>query len=281
MAIPKLNESELKLLADFIHSYCGLTFEGSQKILFKKRVQKRLEETGFTSVKDYYNFIRYSKEGEEELKKLIDMLTVNETYFFREMPQLEVFRDEILKELAEKKKILKRIKVWSAACSNGAEPYSLAIMALESKALQENKDIKVEIVGSDISLEMLKEARRGVYTETYFRSTDKYYLEKYFEKLNGEYKVKDEVKRMCTFLYINLMNERQVLTMKNVDVVFLRNVLIYFDLEGKKKVVETIYKTMNPGGYLFIGQTESLFKVTNLYELKPFKRVLAYKKPED
>ncbi len=279
MPLPKFSEGELKLLADFIHSYCGLTFEGSQKILFKKRVQKRLEETGFSSLKDYYNFIRYNKGGEEELKKLVDTLTVNETYFFREMQQLEIFRDEILKELTSRDKLYKRIKVWSAACSNGAEPYSIAIMAVESGVLK--KGWRVEIVGSDISLEMLKEAREGVYTETYFRTTDEYYLNKYFEPINGKFRVKDEIKKMVTFLYINLMNEKQVLMMKNVDVVFLRNVLIYFDLEGKKKVVETIFKTMNPGGYLFIGQSESLFKVTNLFELRPFKKVLVYKKPED
>ncbi len=276
MALLKMSEEEFKLLSDLIYNYCGLTFTGSQKILFQKRVKSRVEKLRLSSFKEYYQFLKYDPKREEELKVLVDLLTVNETYFFREPAQFDALINFVLPEIS-KNTPTKHIKIWSAACSTGAEPYTIAILLKEKKPLDESW--RVEIIGTDISISALEEARKGIYTEAAFRTTPPEYKKKYFTKTpEGYYKISDEIKRMVSFRYLNLLNKTQMSLMKNIHVIFCRNVLIYFDLEAKKKVVESFYQSLVKGGYLFIGQSESLFKVTNLYKLVPTSKVLLYKK---
>ncbi len=276
MAILRMSEEEFKLLSDLIYNYCGLTFTGSQKILFQKRVKSRVEKLRLSSFKEYYQFLKYDPKREEELKTLVDILTVNETYFFREPAQFDALLNHVLPEIASKS-IQKTIKIWSAACSTGAEPYTIAILLKEKKPL--DSSWKIDIIGTDISISALEEARKGIYTEAAFRTTPPEYKRKYFTKTpDGYYKISDEIKRMVSFRYLNLLNKTQMSLMKNIHVIFCRNVLIYFDLEAKKKVVENFYNSLVKGGYLFIGQSESLFKVTNLYKLVPTSKVLLYKK---
>ena len=275
MALLRMSEEEFKLLSDLIYNYCGLTFTGSQKILFQKRVKSRVEKLRLSSFKEYYQFLKYDPKKEEELKTLVDILTVNETYFFREPAQFDALLNSVLPELA--KSGYKNIKIWSAACSTGAEPYTIAILLKEKQPL--DSSFKIDIIGTDISISALEEARKGIYTETAFRTTPPEYKNKYFTKTpDGYYQIKPEIKRMVTFRYLNLLNKTQMSMMKNIHVIFCRNVLIYFDVEAKKKVVESFYQSLVKGGYLFIGQSESLFKVTNLYKLVPTSKVLLYKK---
>ena len=275
MALLRMTEEEFKLLSDLIYNYCGLTFTGSQKILFQKRVKSRVEKLRLSSFKEYYQFLKYDPKREEELKTLVDILTVNETYFFREPAQFDALLNHVLPEIA--KAGHKNIKIWSAACSTGAEPYTIAILLKEKKPLEPS--YKIDIIGTDISISALEEARKAIYTEAAFRTTPPQYKEKYFTKTpDGYYQLKPEIKRMVTFRYLNLLNKTQMSMMKNIHVIFCRNVLIYFDIEAKKKVVESFYQSLVKGGYLFIGQSESLFKVTNLYKLVPTSKVLLYKK---
>jgi len=275
MTLLRMSEEEFKLLSDLIYNYCGLTFTGSQKILFQKRVKSRVEKLRLSSFKEYYQFLKYDPKKEEELKTLVDILTVNETYFFREPAQFDALLNSVLPELA--KSGYKNIKIWSAACSTGAEPYTIAILLKEKQPL--DSSFKIDIIGTDISISALEEARKGIYTETAFRTTPPEYKNKYFTKTpDGYYQIKPEIKRMVTFRYLNLLNKTQMSMMKNIHVIFCRNVLIYFDVEAKKKVVESFYQSLVKGGYLFIGQSESLFKVTNLYKLVPTSKVLLYKK---
>ena len=275
MALLRMSDEEFKLLSDLIYNYCGLTFTGSQKILFQKRVKSRVEKLRLSSFKEYYQFLKYDPKKEEELKTLVDILTVNETYFFREPAQFDALLNHVLPELS--KNGHKQIKIWSAACSTGAEPYTIAILLKEKQPLDSSH--RIDIIGTDISISALEEARKAVYTEAAFRSTPPQIKQKYFTKTQeGYYQLKPEIKRMVTFRYLNLLNKTQMSMMKNIHVIFCRNVLIYFDVEAKKKVVESFYQSLVKGGYLFIGQSESLFKVTNLYKLVPTSKVLLYKK---
>ncbi len=261
MAVLRMTEEEFKLLSDLIYKHCGLTFNGSQKILFQKRVKSRVEKLRLNSFKEYYQYLKFDIKKDQELKELIDILTVNETFFFREPAQFDALFQYIIPEI--EKTGSKNIKIWSAACSNGAEPYSLAILFNENQLY--SNGWRIEIIGTDISPTALAEAREAKYTEAAFRNTSPTIKAKYFKKTpDNLYQLDRNIARKVSFKYLNLLNDTQMRMMKNFNVIFCRNVLIYFDNEAKKKVVENFYQSLIKGGYLLIGQSESLFKITNV-----------------
>ncbi len=280
MKIDQIKEDELLLIRKLLYEQTGLAFEGSQWNFFKKRIIKRLEESKFNSLREYISFLKFDRRGKEELKELYNLLTVNETYFFREMPQLKALVEVVIPELFERKskEIIKSIRIWSAACSNGAEPYSIAIMLKEHGFT--DKGVKINIYGTDINSEVINTARSGIFSEPDLRNTPETYKKKYFTKKGSFYELNSEIKRMVTFSVVNLFSKTQTSTLKNIDIIFCRNVLIYFDLESKKIVANNLYNSLNPGGYLFLGMSDTLFKVTNLFLLKPLKGVMVYRKPE-
>lgn len=275
----QMTEEEFKLFSDFVGDYAGLEFNGSQEFLFQKRIKKRIDANKLNNPKEYYHFLRFDSGSSEELRKLINLLTVNETYFFREEPQIEVLLKEILPLIKKKNEKSKTIRIWSAACSTGAEAYSMAILILES-GLFTSDEWKVVIFGTDINSDALQVARTGSYTEAAFRTTDAGIRKKYFKEAGqGRWEVKDNVKKMVKFSRLNLCNPAEISVMRGMDVVLCRNVFIYFSRESKKAVAEMIYDSLVPDGLLVIGQTESLFKVTTLYDIKPMSNVMLYQKP--
>ncbi len=280
MRVEQIKEDELLLIKKLLYEQTGLAFEESQWNFFKKRIIKRLEESKFNSFKEYLSFLKFDRRGKDELKDLYNLLTVNETYFFREMPQLKALVDIVIPEILERKKneILKSIRIWSAACSNGAEPYSLAIMLKEHGFT--DKEVKINIYGTDINTEVINTARSGIFSEPDLRNTPEDLKKKYFVKKGSFYELSSEIKKMVTFSVVNLFSKTQTFTIKNIDIIFCRNVLIYFNLKSKKIVASNLYNSLNPGGYLFLGMSDTLFKVTNLFLLKPLKGVMVYRKPE-
>ena len=267
------------MVTDLIYEKAGITFTGSQAPLFEKRALKRMDALELTSMREYYHYLKYDAKRESELTELLNELTVNETYFFREKPQLEVFAKEILPYLKEKNKLTKRIKIWSAGSSTGCEVYSLAIIVKESGLF--DTSWRIMFHGSDINTEVLNYARDGVYTESAFRIIDPAIQKKYFTETGEKtFTISSEIKKMVNFSHINLFNERQMKTMVGFDVIFCRNVLIYFDIESRKTVANSFNNSLHPGSYFFLGQSESLFKVTTLFQLKPMQGVLLYYKPE-
>ncbi len=276
MALTQMTEEEFKLLSDLIYSYCGLTFTGSQKILFNKRVKTRVEKIRLSSFKEYYQFLKFDIKKEQEIKELVDILTVNETFFFRETAQFDILFDQILPEIEQVNKS-KTVKIWSAACSTGAEPYTLAILLNEKNYYKNGWNI--EIVGTDISMSALDEAKKAQYSEAAFRSTTPDIKNKYFTKTSdGLFQLDAGIISKVSFKYLNLLNDSQMKMYRNINIIFCRNVLIYFDNDAKQKVVENFYSSLTNNGYLLIGQSESLFKITKLYKLVPTAKVLLYKK---
>jgi chemotaxis protein methyltransferase CheR len=276
-----MTDEEIQLFRDYIRNYAGLVFVGSQYEIFKKRIKIRMEANSFSTAKEYYNFLRFDPRKNEELRELIDLVTVNETYFFRESMQMDAFNDLVLPDLKKEKEKLgvNKLKIWSAACSSGAEPYSLAILIKES-GLFNSVLWKVEILGTDINSEILQVARQSAYSEPAFRATDKKIRDKYFQSDDKKlWKINDDIKSMVKFTHLNLFNHAQMKLMTDIDLILCRNVFIYFDDEGKKEIVKSFYNSLNPGGYLVVSQTESLFKITTLYSMKPMGKVLLYQKP--
>jgi chemotaxis protein methyltransferase CheR len=272
-----LPDDIFRLLRDFIHGYCGIYFDDGSKFLLERRLMRRLEQRQLRSFEEYYHFLRYDRKREEELAVLVDNLTTNETYFFRESPQLRAFSEEILPELREVLADRKVIRIWSAGCSTGEEPYTIAILLLESGDWW--RDWQVEILGSDINQRVLHTARKGVYKKSAHRVTSPEMLAKYFiEEEKGNYRIVDRVRELVSFSYLNLLDPYKTSLISNMDIIFCRNVIIYFDKEAKKKVIESFYEKLRKGGYLLLGHSESLINISNAFALRTLKNDMVYQK---
>lgn len=271
-----LGEDVFRLIRELIKDYCGLYFDDGSRYLIERRLSRRVRNHHLDTFRDYYRFMLYNRNSEEELTAIIDILTVNETYFFREQNQLKAFSQEILDELKEKNKSRKKVKIWSAGCSTGEEPYTIA-MLIKERGNFEGWDI--EIHGSDINQRVLQTARKGVYRKISFRTMDAYIKKKYFNQENSNYRIHDSLKENVTFSYLNLLDPFKMKFLGTMDVILCRNVLIYFDNESRKKVIENMYQRLTNGGYLLLGHAESLMNVSTAFDLKHFKNDMVYQKP--
>jgi chemotaxis protein methyltransferase CheR len=273
-----LPEDVFRLLRDFIHDYCGIFFDDSSKFLLERRLSRRLEQHHLKSFEEYYHFLRYDRKREEELTVLVDNLTTNETYFFRENPQLRAFAEEILPELRERLADRKALRIWSAGCSTGEEPYTIAMLLFESGDWW--RTWQVEILGSDINQRVLHTARKGLYKKSAHRVTSPEMLAKYFiEEEKGDYRIVDKVKELVSFSSLNLLDPLKANLISNMDIIFCRNVIIYFDKEAKKKVIESFSNKLREGGYLLLGHSESLINISNAFVLRTLKNDMVYQKP--
>lgn len=274
-----LDKEEFRLLRDFIYQYCGLFFADESKYLLEKRLNRRLAELRLSTFRDYYYQLRYGQNHEAELAAAIDLLTTNETYFFREDFQLKTFTEEVLPEIVAEKKRSgeKKLRIWSAGCSSGEEPYTLAMLLLDSSLVS---DWSIDIIGTDISHRVLKVAREGIYGQNSFRSTDLSYRNRFFKPQGQKWQIDEHVRKLVTISHLNLFDRNRVALLGEVDVVFCRNVIIYFDLEAKKRVIRALHDRLRPGGYLFLGHSESLMNISTDFRLRHFKNDMLYQKPD-
>lgn len=276
-ALP-LEDEEFRLIRDIIRDYCGIYFDNGSKYILERRLSRRVRGHHFKNFRDYYRFLRYDKRREDELVSIMDILTVNETYFFREQSQLKAFSEEILLDIMKRKSDTKKLRIWSAGCSTGEEPYTLAMLINESGRLL---DWDIEIVGSDINRRVLHVAREGVYRKNSFRTTEEYHLKKYFgPDSNDSHRISDKVKSLVNFSYLNLLDPYKVKFLGYFDVIFCRNVMIYFDFDSRKKVIDMFYNRLNENGYLLLGHAESLINISTAFKLKHLKHDMVYQKPE-
>ncbi|PLX73819.1 MAG: chemotaxis protein CheR [Desulfuromonas sp.] len=274
-----MNTDEFRLLRDFIYQYCGLNFTEDSKYLLEKRLGKRLQKHNLKNFKDYYYFLRYHPSKEQELSEVVDQLTTNETYFFREDFQLRTFVEEILPEVRERKERegKKSLRIWSAGCSTGEEPYTIAMLLRDQPWLS---SWKVEIVGTDISQRVLQVARQGVYGEASFRNTEEIDRLRFFTSTeDGKSRVKDEIRSLVSISHLNLFDAGRIVLLGRMDVIFCRNVIIYFDIPGKKKVIDSFFQRLLPEGYLLLGHSESLINLSTDFLLRHFKHDMVYQKP--
>lgn len=278
--IPLMEDSEFEDLRDFIYEYCGLFFEDDKRYILQKRLSRRIAVHQLQSFRDYLLYLQFDPNKEEELSELADLLTINETYFFREDYQLKAFIDEIVPEILARKKD-KVLRVWSAGCSTGEEPYTIAMLlhrALDNMGVGMDK-WRIEILGSDISQRVLGVARRGVYGDTSFRAMNEDYMPYFEESGDGKKRAVEEIRQMVTFSNINLLDKTKMEFVKYMDVIFCRNVIIYFDNKAKRKVIESFYDKLSDKGYLLLGHSESLMNISAAFELKHLKNDMVYQRP--
>jgi chemotaxis protein methyltransferase CheR len=273
---PEMTLEELRLLAELIYEHCGILFREDMRYLLERRLGARLKANGLSDFSSYYRLLRFDARRKSELEAAVEALTTNETYFFRESQQLRAFSEELLPRLAEAKARQRRLRIWSAGCSTGEEPYTIAMLVCES-GLFDGWD--VEVLGSDISRRVLTVARRGVYGKSSLRDAPGEMVARYLRAEGGSYAVSEPIKSLVTFGHMNLLDENTLLLIGRMDAIFCRYVMIYFDLAARRRVLKSFYDKLVDGGYLLLGHSESLINVTADFELVHLKNDLVYRKP--
>jgi chemotaxis protein methyltransferase CheR len=276
----KIADNEFEKLRDFIYSICGIYFHVSKKYFLESRVVQRMAEARTNTAGEYITLLGNPIRGKEELKKLLNDITTNETCFFRNVSQLTALQHQLLPEIIDSKSKtgFRKLRIWSAGSSSGEEAYTLAMLLLEKRQTQ-LKDWVIEIIGTDINEEVLTQAREGFYAPYAVRNTPEAYRKKYFTLDSmGRFILSPEVKKMVTFSSLNLYDDSKMLFMKSFDFIFCANVLIYFDTTSKSKVVQHFYNNLQPYGYFFVGQAESLHGVNDKFKAVHFPGGFVYKK---
>lgn len=273
-----ISDKDFEQLRDFIYNICGMYFHTTKKYFLESRLTRRMEATGSKTYQDYYLLLK-SPRGSEELKFLMDEITTNETYFFRNVPQLAALENKLLPELVEAKNKMgfRKLRIWSAASSSGEEAYTMAMILLEKRPTL-LKDWIIEIVGTDINETVIAQAKEGVYNAYSVRNIPELYKRKYIREDNGRFILSPEVKKFVTFNKLNLYEDSKMIFMKSFDFIFCANVLIYFDIASKSKVVQHFYNNLQPYGYFFVGQSESLHGVNDKFKTVHFPGGFGYKK---
>ena len=264
LATIQLNESHFKKISDLVYRTSGINLKTGKESLVRARLMKRLRARGMPSVTDYLDFI-HSEQGSDELARFIDVMTTNKTSFFREAEHFHYLRDKVLPELTGQ-----RLRFWSAACSSGEEPYTLAMWLREHMPDIDGRDAL--ILATDISHRMLDKARQAVYPAATVKSLPSPQFKKYFKSLNGgqggNYRIANEIRSMVRLAWLNLLEKWPMKGPFNV--IFCRNVMIYFDRPTQQKLINRFWDLLEPGGYLFVGHSEGLSAVKHKFRyLRP------------
>lgn len=274
----KVTDEEFTQLRDFIYQQSGIYIAENRKYLIENRLSNRIKDLNLKSFSEYYYFLRFDPKRKDELARLFEAITTNETSFYRNPPQLEVFQKTILhKVLDEQRGKGKKLRIWSAGCSTGEEPYTLSIM-LHEELRNELSSWDVKITAVDLSEAVLASAKRGVYTDYALRTTPKDIITRYFIPKGGNFEVKPELKRIITFQQGNLSDRLGLKRIEHSHILFCRNVIIYFDDDMKKQVIESFYDNLLPGGYMFIGHSESLHNISRSFKPEYHPGAIVYLK---
>lgn len=261
------------LLRDLIHERAGLYFDDSKLEILSDKLAPLVVERGFNSFLDYYYLLKFDADSADEWRNVSNALSVQETYFWREMDQINTLAENVMTNLAANKS--SPIRIWSAACATGEEPLSIA-MRLNEDGWFERANI--EIYASDLSSSALERARSGLYRERSFRALPAHLKEKYFQYDGKEWRVAPFLHEKISWRQANLLDRSDIATLAASSVIFCRNVFIYFSFDAIRKVVDTFADTMTVPAFLFAGAAESLLKVTDDFELEEIGDCFAYVK---
>lgn len=274
---PSINEADFEKFREFFYRKTGIQFDHTKRYFVDKRLIDRIEATGSENFRNYFVKLRFETSG-EEMQALVNAMTVNETYFFRESYQFDCLVNNMLDEVAKKRRKGSRIRIWSIPSSTGEEPYSIAIYLLERWAHIE--DYEVEIMSSDIDTSVLQAAQRGVYSDRSVSNLPKAYLNKYFKKrADGDWLLSRDIVDVVEFSRVNLSDPQDTRRFRDIDIIFCRNLLIYFDDISRRIAAEAMFDALNPGGFVCLGHSESMSRISSLFEVRRFPDAMVYQKP--
>ncbi|KIZ32769.1 chemotaxis protein CheR, partial [Rhodopseudomonas palustris] len=271
-----ITEDEFRKLAEFLYRRTGMVFNESKRYYVERRIMDRMAATSNATFAHYFMFLR--GETGNEVEHFINAFTVNETYFYREDHQLECLVRDLLPQRVRGRRRGEPIRIWSAPCSTGEEPYSIAIWLLENWPQVDAYDI--EIVGSDIDTEVLDAAAIGIYGKRALMRLAPDIVAKYFRRLDDQHwQILEDLRDSVQFSRVNIMQSRETRPQGRFDIIFCRNVLIYFDDESRRLAAENLFENLHPGGYICLGHTESMSRISPLFEVCRFSDAIVYRRP--
>jgi len=271
------NEGNFEKLAEFIYRKSGIYLEVSKHYdKINKYVLKRIEELEVSNFRKYFFQLRFEDKEGMEFQNLMNAVTVNETYFFREHDQFEVMVNDVLPQLDQMRPAHEPLRILSAPCSTGEEPYSMVLYLLEEANLIERRD--VEIVGIDIDSNVIKKAQDGKFSERSVHAIPPNQLAKYFRKSSFSYSLIDDLIGAVDFKVVNIFDRAQIRELGKFDIIFSRNMLIYFDDASKKEVAMNFYDMLKPSGYVFLGHAEYMSRIVSVYKARKFGTTMIYQK---
>ena len=273
---PVISEQEFSRLSEFLYRRTGMVFTETKRYYVERRIKDRMAATGATSFSSYFARLRSELGG--EIEQFINAFTVNETYFYREDHQLKCLTTDLLRRCTALKPRTQAVRIWSIPCSTGEEPYSIAMWMLENWAEVDAWDI--EIIGSDIDTSVLEAARAGFYGRRALMRLTPEQIERYFETAGADrWRILQDLRDSVRFYTANVMDFGQTAPHGRFDVIFCRNMLIYFDDTSRRLAAENLYESLLPGGYICQGHTESMSRISPLFEVCRFNDAIVYQRP--
>ncbi|HEX4782745.1 MAG TPA: protein-glutamate O-methyltransferase CheR [Candidatus Sulfotelmatobacter sp.] len=270
-------DPDLVRIRDLVYQVAGIFHPDNKLRLLFDRCGRRMKELKAQSLREYFECLTIKPARQTELIALLNEITIGETCFFRSQPQLDALRTIVIPKVLEAKSKfpLRRMRIWSAGCSTGEEPYTLSILMLE-EAQRRLKDWTIEILATDLNERSLAHAKNATYGTYSTRNLTPYYRQKYFVPEGDQLQVQPTVREGISFSRLNLSDDSRMTFMKSLDVIFCCNVLIYFDLVSKRRVIQHFYNNLLPHGYLFLGHSESLYGVNEDFRLVHLPGATAY-----
>jgi chemotaxis protein methyltransferase CheR len=272
-----ITDADFQKFREYFYRKTGIHFDDAKRYFVDKRLLERIAATGSDDFRTWFSLLRFDARG-LELQQLVNAMTVNETYFFREAYQFDCMVNDLMGEVVRRKRPGERIRIWSVPSSTGEEPYSIAIYLLERWPLIHQHE--VEILSSDIDTRVLEAARTGVYSARSVGELPRAYLDKYFTRQGAnEYTISRDLVAAVEFSRVNLCEGADTRRFRDIDIVFCRNLLIYFDDLSRRVAAEAMYDAMSPGGFLCLGHSESMSRISALFDVKRFRDAMVYQKP--
>ncbi len=254
-----------------------MSFDDNKRYFIDRRLAERIAATGSNSFQSYFAILR--SDVEHEIQHLVNAFTVNETYFYREDHQLRCMTGNLLRNVLTRKRTGDSVRIWSIPCSTGEEPYSIAMWLMENWS--EVDDHNIEIVASDIDTRALKTAAEGIYGARALMRLSQDVIDRYFERLNdGHVRIDPGLRESVQFTRANLIDAQDMAHYRDFDIVFCRNVLIYFDDASRRMAAENLYDCMRPGGYICLGHSETMSRISPLFDVCRFPEAIVYQRPE-
>ncbi|MET0969246.1 MAG: protein-glutamate O-methyltransferase CheR [Tardiphaga sp.] len=275
---PDITEDEFRRLAEFLYRRTGMVFAETKRYYVERRIGERMQATSMNTFVRYFAYLR--NDARSEVEQLINAFTVNETYFYREDHQLTCLSTDLLRERVAQKRRGDAIRIWSVPCSTGEEPYSIAMWLLENWAAVDDYDI--EIVGSDIDTRVLEAAAEGIFGKRALMRLSPPLIARYFSDIGDDrWQILDDLRQSVQFSRVNLIDPRETRAQGKFDVIFCRNVLIYFDDESRRVAAENLYDNLLPGGFICLGHTESMSRISPLFEVCRYSDAIVYRRPPE
>jgi chemotaxis protein methyltransferase CheR len=271
-----ITDGDFQKFAEYFYRKTGIHFDDSKRYFVDKRLVDRIEATGAENFRAWFVGLRFEADG-RELQQVVNAMTVNETYFFREAYQFDCLVNHLLDEVAARKPPGSRIRIWSIPSSTGEEPYSIAIYLLER--WPKINDYEVEILSSDIDTRVIAAAQTGVYSARSVAQLPRPYLKKYFTPHGEDWRISRDLVDAVEFSLVNLTEASDTRRFRDIDIVFCRNLLIYFDDLSRRVAAEAMYDAMSPGGFICLGHSESMSRISSLFRMRRFPDALVHQKP--